>query len=200
MSEIVKQLIMKKYGANCGIIFNENLITVFKNKEMIGKSSSFHLTDNWKIINRIINNILTNNDECSICFGNISYKYNPMICTDCKNTMCFHCYINIIKTNNRFICPYCKVKHQYIDNEFIDDYIYLLKTDSRMEFILQTEKVKKIVKKIMEEKGEIITTKCPRCNTYKYKKDFINDKNRVLKTCMDCRLRNKKYRDSKIMV
>ena len=44
-----------------------------------------------------------------------------------------------------------------------------------------------------EEKADI---KCPKCKTYKYPKDFLNEKNRTLKTCKECRNRAKKYRDN----
>ena len=43
-----------------------------------------------------------------------------------------------------------------------------------------------------EEKAD---KKCPKCKTYKYPKQFLNDKNRTLKTCDDCRKRDKKSRD-----
>jgi len=36
----------------------------------------------------------------------------------------------------------------------------------------------------LEQKADI---KCPKCKTYRYQKDFLNDKNRILKTCKRCR-------------
>ena len=43
-----------------------------------------------------------------------------------------------------------------------------------------------------EQKADI---KCPKCKTYRYPSDFLNDKNRTLKTCKNCRVIGKKSRD-----
>ena len=43
-----------------------------------------------------------------------------------------------------------------------------------------------------EQKADI---KCPKCKTYRYPSDFLNDKNRTLKTCKRCRAIDKKYRE-----
>ena len=43
-----------------------------------------------------------------------------------------------------------------------------------------------------EQKADI---KCPSCKTYRYPSDFLNDKNRTLKTCKNCREYAKKSRD-----
>jgi hypothetical protein len=43
-----------------------------------------------------------------------------------------------------------------------------------------------------EEKANI---KCPSCKSYRYPSDFLNDKNRTLKTCKNCRKNAKKMRD-----
>jgi len=45
-----------------------------------------------------------------------------------------------------------------------------------------------------EKKADI---KCPSCKTYRYPSDFLNDKNRTLKTCKNCRANAKKMRDKK---
>lgn len=45
-----------------------------------------------------------------------------------------------------------------------------------------------------ENKADI---KCPSCKTYRYPSDFLNDKNRTLKTCKNCRANAKKIRDKK---
>jgi len=45
-----------------------------------------------------------------------------------------------------------------------------------------------------EEKANI---KCNSCKTYRYPSDFLNDKNRTLKTCKNCRSNAKKMRDKK---
>ena len=43
-----------------------------------------------------------------------------------------------------------------------------------------------------EQKADI---KCRRCKIYRYPSDFLNDKNRTLKTCKNCRANAKKSRD-----
>ena len=43
-----------------------------------------------------------------------------------------------------------------------------------------------------EQKADI---KCPRCKTYRYPSDFLNDKNRTLKTCKNCRVKQKEIRE-----
>lgn len=42
--------------------------------------------------------------------------------------------------------------------------------------------------------SELFQQKCPKCKTYRYPKQFLNDKNRLLKTCTNCRRIAKKYR------
>ena len=37
--------------------------------------------------------------------------------------------------------------------------------------------------------------KCPKCKTYRFPNDFLNEKNRVLKTCQVCRNIGKKSRE-----
>lgn len=43
-----------------------------------------------------------------------------------------------------------------------------------------------------EQKADI---KCPSCKSYRYPSDFLNDKNRTLKTCKKCRANAKKIRE-----
>ena len=38
--------------------------------------------------------------------------------------------------------------------------------------------------------------KCPKCKTYRYPNDFLNEKNRILKTCINCRKTGKKSREN----
>ena len=45
-----------------------------------------------------------------------------------------------------------------------------------------------------EEKADL---KCPKCKTYRYPREFLNTKNRTLKTCIQCRERATKYRNEK---
>ena len=44
-----------------------------------------------------------------------------------------------------------------------------------------------------EEKADL---KCPKCKTYRFPREFLNTKNRTLKTCIQCRDRATKYRNT----
>ena len=151
-----------------------------------------------------INLLISNDNECKICYEEFDKEYHTITCKWCDNSLCLYCYINILKTNNgKHDCPYCKRRistfHCHTNEEFKDYIGHLVykNTISDYEKIL-LDKAK--IRDVKKEEKKSANIKCPRCKTYKYEEDFINNKNRILKTCIDCRKRNKKYRDNEKLV
>jgi hypothetical protein len=184
MNNLIRDLITKQYSKKYIIFFNNDCVYINNNSFKIKE-------ENWKQIKRRIDLIISNGNECKICYEEFDKEYHTITCKECDNVICFNCYINILKTNNgTYTCPYCKKQISYFS---LSSFFYFMLKEKYTindydKMLLDKARLKNI------RKEKVANIKCPRCNTYKYEEDFINNKNRVLKTCIDCRERNKKYR------
>jgi len=108
---------------NIEITENNIIITNIELETIILDNSTLDRLDRLDRLEHIVQEDLyyyTKIEECNICFEN---KIISNFCKNknCKNLICYCCYINIVNRNNNPLCPFCR--YEYFENKYSESKI-----------------------------------------------------------------------------